>query len=186
MSTEEISILINKIKAALTEYESGDLFGGKQYLQALKEACANFLKFFRYRVYPPMIVRNDYTKLDQLRTLFYSLARYHYGDKFIVGSRGEAADRAALKMFVNSRIAASNITRQEAYNECAFIMQKAFEYKDDIGLDHQLTLYTFVPGKMSWFVEAVIEKANEHIEECYMEDMDRKIDSLDIDWGMIK
>jgi len=182
---KDLNDLLFELRKALSAFDSEDLFsndGARE--KVLAEACIKYLKFFRYRVFSPVVVRQEYTKIDQLRDLFYSLAKYHYGDKFMLGSRGLAADRAAIKAFVESRMRAEDISRKEALNECALVIQGAFEYKELIGLDVQLTLSMFIPGKFSWFVDKVIQLMNEHLEERYDEKVDDRLEKLGLNWDM--
>lgn len=173
----DINTFIIKFNGLLVENKTNPLFGKEYLYDNLDNVCVEYLKYRGFVIPNKINYDSDITKIDQLIDIFYfNLYKYHPGYIKLYKDRNE--DRRSAKSFIKSRQTASGTSRKEALNECAFIIDKFFEYENEIGFSGTISLSIFSVIKLKWILDKVLSIANEKMKEKKEKDLETKINKI--------
>lgn len=145
----------------------------------IEQKCIEYLKASGYKVIKR--VESTYKSVkntNDLVELFYNLVDYHYPSS--VGYyRNTSKDRKLAKNMVINRMNATNISKKEALEECALLVESLFKYADELNLDNTPTNFgIFGQEKMGWLTDKLgrllLEKEKQRL-KIKRDEMEREI-----------
>ena len=156
------SELLNRLEKCLSNLKQTTL-AGPNYKE-VNELCVEWLKANGYSVKPPQQYPDKIKRLDDLISLFYLLFQKHYPN-FSVPYNTLSQDRRLAKLFINSRMEASGLSKEKAMEECAAIIETFFKYKDRLNFESAPNFGVFGQQNMAWVTNRILEFMNAELKE---------------------
>jgi hypothetical protein len=158
--------------------QQGDLFGNKETLiKESIEMCTKFLKGQNYSVRPPLSYPAKINKLDELISIFYVFLNNTY-EKHLLPSSNTKRDRAVAKAFVEKRMQADGISRKDAMQQCALIVQVVIRTPEIFKFETPPTFGIFGQAEMGWITERAIRIINDQITKNEVIATEKAIDEM--------
>jgi len=147
--------------------------------QIIETKCAEYLKECGYKVVAPVLVTYKNIKnVNELVRFFYVLVDYHYPSPMGY-YRNISKDRAIAKRFVENRVEASQISKEDAIKECAFMIESLFKYADEFKFKNNPTSFgIFGQESMGWVTEKLVHiilKKKEEAKEARREQLEKEM-----------
>lgn len=157
------SEFLYEIQKLIVSSQQGDLFGSKETLvKESVETCVKFLKGQNYSVRPPLSYPAKITKLDDLISIFYVFLNNTY-EKHLLPSSNTKRDRAVAKAFIEKRMETDNISRSDAMQQCALIVQTVLRTPEVFKFESPPTFGIFGQAEMGWITERAVRIINDKI-----------------------
>jgi hypothetical protein len=169
---------LDEIQKLIVSSQQGDLFGSKEALvKESVETCTKFLKGQNYSVRPPLNYPAKITKLDDLISIFYVFLSNTY-EKHLLPSSNTKRDRAIAKAFVEKRMETDKISRTDAMQQCALIVQIVIRTPEIFKFDTPPTFGIFGQAEMGWITERAIRIINDQITKNVAIATEKAIDEM--------
>lgn len=149
--------IVNIRKAILT-FDQTNLFTDANAPQLI-EACIEYLRSSGYKVIKLPKYRYSVKSLKDLIDFFYSMLELKHPE-YIVYYKNGSNDRTLAKLFVESRIKISDISKKEAFNECAEIIRTIFNYEEEFKFKQKITFKILGQSKSVWITDKAVQIMN--------------------------
>lgn len=175
--------LVISIKSGVTSYFTKDFLTDKSD-DNLVVACKEFLKYKGYRIIDPIVGVSGVLTIKDLVDLFYNLKEYNHPEE-ASSYRNIKLDLRNIKLFVEARMKAGNITREQALKECALIIRTLFTHEKEFKFKYPITIFSLGQKKSGWITEkalTIINKVLYNKKEKEAEDLRQSVlDKQDLD-----
>jgi hypothetical protein len=153
---------LENLKKAIKSLDEVNLFGDSDSL-SIDLACVEYLREKGYKIVEPFSYKFSKARLKKssdLIELFYKLRQWYHPDYLNKYRRNTAADQMIAKRFVESRMEADNLSKEEALLECAEIINTIFEFEADFKFEFSLDFGIFGQDALKWVTEKAISILN--------------------------
>lgn len=157
MSTN-IDGFISKIRDGIATYLTVDVFSGNSDKELIV-ACREFLKYKGYKIVDPISDKTDISSIKDLVDLFYNLKAYSYPEEYNA-HRNTVLDLRSARFFVEARMNAENVIKEQALKECALIIRTLFTHEKEFKFKYPITLFSLGQKKSGWITEKALEIMN--------------------------
>lgn len=154
----DIDGFISEIKEGIATYFTVDVFSGNSDKELVK-ACKEFLKHKGYKIVDPISDKTDISSIKDLVDLFYNLKAYNYPEEYNA-HKNMVLDLRSVRFFVEARMAAENIIKEQALKECALIIRTLFTHEKEFKFKYPITLFSLGQKKSGWITEKALEIMN--------------------------
>lgn len=170
----EIDKLVVAIKNCSNNLVDQPGFLKPDYTELAKN-CKQFLLELGYKVVSPINHRFKAKKIEDLFNLFYDRLNYYHPDMAGV-YRNIDRDRKIASKFVEARMEANGINKEQALGECAEIILNVFEYEEEFNFNLPLTFEMFGQASCGWITDKAVQIINREKEKKDKAIVDKMID----------
>ena len=154
---------LREMQKLIASSQQGDLFGNEKiFTEKSIKMCVKFLKGQSYSVRPPIGYPVKITKLDEIISMFYGFLSNTY-QKHLLPPSNIKRDRAIAKAFIEKRMEVEKISRKDAMQQCALIVQTVLRTPEVFKFETPPTFGIFGQAEMGWITERAIRIINEQI-----------------------
>jgi hypothetical protein len=161
MKKQTIENLVNELRDAA---DIGFLPLNDDIMKNITHSCKKLLTFVGYKIVEPVGKRYNVKDINGLIDLFYAYLDYKHPE-LIATHRNIKKDRALAKRFVDARMEAGNINKQQALNECAQIIQTIFEREPEFNFTIPLSFEMLGQDAAGWITKKAVEFLNAEQQE---------------------
>ena len=179
---------IEKLRVAVLKSDQSNIFIGSNTTK-LKDACIDYLKFSGYKVIKVPKCARPVESLNDLIDFFYSTFESKHPGSIMYYKNG-SEDSNIAKLFVESRMKVSDISKKEVFNECAEIIRIIFNHEEEFNFKHRITFKILGQNKSVWITDKAIQIMNrgldikkEELAEEMREEMIDAQDKKDLGFG---
>lgn len=151
--------------------------------EKLASVCAEYLRYFGYKVSEQYKPKYNVKKLDDLIDLFYAYSDNKHPE-LINSYRHRARDRKIASALVKSRREATGFGMKTALAECADIIETIFEHEDEFHFTMPLNFGILGQKNCGWITDKAIQimnrkklKEKEAKSRVHMSYLDEKYDA---------
>jgi hypothetical protein len=140
-------------------------------------ACKKFLKYKGYRIIDPITNVSGILNNQDLVDLFYNLKKYNHPEE-PPSYRNRKLDSRNIKFFVEARMEAGNIVKEQALKECALIIRTLFTHEKEFKFKYPITIFSLGQKKSGWITEkalAIMNKVSYNKKEKEAEDLRQSV-----------
>ena len=121
----------------------------------LIEACKEFLKYKGYRIIDPINNVSGILTTKDLVDLFYNLKEYNHPEE-PSSYRNRKLDLRSAKLFMEARMEAGNVIKEQALKECALIIRTLFTHEKEFKFKYPITIFSLGQKKAGWITEKAL------------------------------
>ena len=155
---KKLDSLIAAIKNGIASYFTKDFLIGNSD-DNLVSACKEFLKYKGYKIVNPITNVSNISTNQNLVDLFYDLKKYNHPEE-PSSYKNRKLDLRSIRLFVEARMEASNVIKEEALKECALIIRTLFTHEKEFKFKYPITIFSLGQKKSGWITEKALSIMN--------------------------
>ena len=167
--------ILDQMEACLSALKQTDIIGPN--FNSIDDLCIEWLKDRHYSVRPPIGYPVKITKLDEIISMFYDFLSTAY-QKHLLPPSNIMRDRAIAKAFIEKRMEADKISRKDAMQQCALIVQTVLRTPEVFKFETPPTFGIFGQAEMGWITERAIKIINEQITKDQKFAVEKAVDEM--------
>lgn len=149
---------VTSIKSGVASYFTKDFLANNSD-ENLIVACKEFLKYKGYKIVDPINSVSGVSTSQDLVDLFYNLKEYNHSEE-PSSYRNRKIDLRSAKLFVEARMEAGNIIKEQALKECALIIRTLFIHEKEFKFKYPVTIFSLGQKKSGWITEKALSIMN--------------------------